>query len=430
MNKKHVIILGGGFAGMSCAHKLIGNKDIHVTLIDQNNYHKFTPLLYQVAVAAFPSAAAAIPFRRYFSGKTNIDVKMATAASVNPNTLTVQTEEGETYKGDYLVLATGSIVNFFSTPGADTYSLPLYNLVDAERLRSRLIGCFEDADRNQLLIDQGVLNFVIVGAGPTGTEIAGAIADMLHFSLPQEFNDLALKKTKIYLVNHGPTVLGAFTRESQSYTEKVLKERGVDLVMGIHVDKVTDSCVELSNGEKILTKTVIWAGGLRASPLADKCGLQQGHAGRVIICSDLTVKGFPNIYALGDIAIIPGADGKPLPQLASVAKQMGEWAAKNILAQVKGKAPSPFQYKDKGIMAMIGKNAAIVEIGKQRRELKGFFAYFAWLGVHIALLSTLFQKIQAFIGWILNYAGKTVSQILDGSDNMRIKWDDGEKKES
>lgn len=428
MSKKHVIIVGGGFAGMGCAQKLIRNKDVHVTLIDKNNYNNFTPLLYQVATSTLSASAAAIPFRHYFSGKANIDIKMANAASLNPEALSIQMEEGETYTGDYLVLATGSVVNFFNTPGADHYSFPLYTLADAERLRARMIGCFEDADRNPLLIDRGVLNFVIVGAGPTGTEVAGAMADMLHFSLPQEFTDLALQKANIYLVNHGPTVLGAFSQESQNYAETVLKKRGIELIMGIRVDKVTDNCVELSNGERILSKTVIWAGGLKAPLIAGNCGLQQGEAGRIIIRSDLTIDGFPTIYAIGDIALIPGADGKPLPQLASVAKQTGEWAAKNILAQINGDVPSPFQYNDKGIMAMIGKNAAIAEIGKKRRELTGIFAYFTWLGVHVVLLSTLYQKVQAFMGWALNYSGKPEFQILDCCDDTRIEWDEEEKK--
>lgn len=423
---KRVIVVGGGFAGMSCAQKLIGHKNIHVTLLDKNNYHEFTPLLYQVATSALSPTAAAIAFRYYFAGKSNIDIKMANVLSLNPQALSVLTEEGETYTGDYLVLAAGSVVNFFNTAGADQYSFPLYTLMDAERLRSRIIGAFEDADRHPQLIDQGVLNFVVVGAGPTGTEVAGAIADMLHFSLPKEFSDLALKRAKIYLINHGPTVLGAFSQESQTYAASVLKQRGVKLVMGIAVDQITKSCVELSTGEKILSKTVIWAGGLKAQHLADACDLKQGHAGRILIRPDLTVEGFPHLYAIGDFATIPGTDGNPLPQLASVAKQTGEWAAKNILAQVKGKSPSPFEYNDKGIMAMIGKNAAVVEIGKRRHQFAGFFAYLTWLGVHVALLSTVFQKIQAFMGWILNYFGKSAFQILDSSDKTRIQWRDNE----
>lgn len=428
MKKKHVIIVGGGFAGLNCAHKLINHNEIRITLIDKNNYHEFTPLLYQVAASALSTAAAAIPFRYYFSEKKNIDIKMANVISLNPESMTLATEEGEVYQGDYIVLAVGNVVNFFNTVGAEKNSLPLYNLLDAQRLRSRIIGLFEDADRNQQFIDQGALNFVIVGAGPTGTEVAGALADLLLFSLPNEFKDLAVQKAKIYLINHGQSVLGAFLPESQKYASETLKKRGVELLMGISVDAVTDSYVELSDGKKIFSKTVIWAGGLKAPSFAQYSNLKQGHSGRLTVASDLTVPGFSNIYALGDLAIILDGGNKPLPQLASVAKQAGEWAAKNILAQIQGKRTDPFHYNDKGIMAMIGRNAAVVEVGKKRHEIKGFFAYFTWLSVHIALLPTLFQKLQSFISWISSYFGNRAFQVLDCRDEARVKWDNNKRE--
>jgi NADH dehydrogenase len=430
MSKKRVVIVGGGFAGMGCACKLIEHQNIEITLIDKNNYHHFTPLLYQVATSSLSPDAAAASFRNYFAGKANINIKMATATSVDPKTLTVKTVEGESYSGDYLVLAAGSVVNFFNTPGAEQYSLPLYTLIDAERLRSRIIRSFEEADRNPQLIDQGVLNFVIVGGGPTGTEVSGALVDMLRFALPKEFKDLVLNRAKIYLVNHGSTVLGAFSKESQNYAAKELKKRGVELVLGVLAEKITDSSVELSNGEIILTKTVIWAGGLKAPSFAEQCGLPQGHAGRIQVLPDLTVEGFPNIYSLGDFAIIPGTDSKPLPQLASVAKQAGEHAANNILAKIQGKKTVAFKYDDKGIMAMIGKNAAVVEIGEKRHEFKGFFAYWTWLSVHLSLLATFSQKVQTCIDWILDCCGRAPAfQILDRDDKSQIQWKDNTHEE-
>lgn len=423
MPKKNVIIVGGGFAGMSAAKKLIADQNVHVTLIDKNNYHEFTPLLYQVATSSLSTETAAVSFRYYFSNKPNISIKMAHAISVDPKNLTVLTEEGETYRGDYLVLAAGSIVNFFDTPGANTNCFPLYNLIDAERLRSRILRAFEEADRNPELIKQGILNFVIVGAGPTGTEVAGAIADMLHLALPKEFSDMAVKIAKIYLVNHGKNVLEGFSEESQNYAAKILKQRGVELLMGIEVDQATENMAVLSNGKNILSKTIIWAGGLKASGLAGECSLPQGHEGRITIRPDLTVEGFPTIYALGDFAVIPGLDGKPLPQLAAVAEQSGKWAAKNILQHMKGKPTCSFEYKDKGILAMIGKKAAVAELGAKRREITGFFAYLTWLFVHAALLSTFMQRILAFTDWILDYFSRASAfQILDREDDTRIRW--------
>lgn len=424
MAQKRVVIVGGGFAGMECASALIRHQDIHVTLVDKNNYHQFMPLLYQVATSALSLVDVATSFRHYYEGKSNMDIKMAEVVAVDPKKLTVKTQEGESYQGDFLVLAAGAIVNFFNTPGAANYSFPLYNVNDAARLRSRIIAVFEDADRNPKLIEQGALNFVIVGGGATGTEIAGAIADMLNEALPKEFSDLAVNKACVYIVDYSHTVLGAFSKKSQEYATEVLKKRGVQLNLGLLVKEVAEDHVILSNGEKILTRTIIWAGGLKAAALADSSGLPQGHGGRITIRPDLTVEGFPQVYALGDFANVLGDDGQPLPQLASVAKQSGVWAAQNILAQINGKPQVPFKYKDKGIMAMVGRNAAIAEIGTRRRELKGIIAYIAWLGVHAALLSTVQQRVSAFLQWAWNYFGSTEAvQILDRTDSARIEWD-------
>ncbi|MBS0654750.1 MAG: NAD(P)/FAD-dependent oxidoreductase [Verrucomicrobia bacterium] len=418
-NQTRVVIVGGGFAGMSTAHKLVQQRGIHVTLIDKNNYHQFTPLLYQVATSAISIDNVATTFRSYFEGKSNIDIKMAKVCSIDPKTLTVHTEEGESYQGDVLVLAAGSVVNFFDTTGAMENSFPLYNLNDAERLRSRIILAFEEADRNPKLIDEGVLNFVVVGAGPTGTEIAGALADMINISLPKEYADLALTKAKIYLVDYSHAVLSAFSEESQKYAAETLHKRGVQLRLGLLVRSVTDRYALLSSGEKIASKTIIWAGGLQAAQLAQECGLVQGHGGRIEVQPDLTIKGFPSIYALGDFANMPGR----LPQLASVAQQSGYWTADNIIATKKGKPRKAFQYKDKGIMAMIGRNAAVVEVGKKRRELTGFFAFLTWLSVHSVLLSTLRQRIEALMQWSCGYFSKNNDfQTIDRIKDAHIIW--------
>lgn len=428
MVQKHVVIVGGGFAGLSCAANLIRSPHIHLTLIDKNNYHKFTPFLYQVATSALSAETVASSFRQYFKAYSNIDIKMAQAISIDPKHNSVLTAEGQSYSGDFLVLAAGSTTNFLHTKGAQQYTFPLYNLVDAERLRSRILGVFEDADCNPDLINQGALNFVIVGAGATGTELAGAISDMLNIALPSEFKDLAVKKARVYLVDHSPTILASFSKESQQYAEKVLKEQGIQLKFGLLVDEVTDSYVLLSNQEKILTKTVIWAGGIKAVSLASSCGLPQDHGERVNTRPDLTVEGFRTLYVLGDMANTPTANGKPLPQLAAIAKQAGEWAAKNIKRQIAGKEPIPFQYKDKGIMAMIGKNSAVVELGEKRRILKGFLAYITWLGVHAALLSTVRQRVVALVQWSLGYFSRMPAlQILDRTDAARIDWNKNSK---
>lgn len=427
MSQKHVVIIGGGFAGMSCARQLVNHRDVHVTLIDKNNYHEFKPLLYQVATSTLSTEEVASSLRQYFAGKSNIDVKMAEACALDPTTRTVKTKQGESYQGDFLILAAGSVANFFDTRGADQHTFPLYTLHDAKRLRSRIISVFEDADRNPKLVEKGALNFVIVGAGPTGTEIAGALADMFNEVLPKEFSDLAVKSARIYLIDHGP-VLGEFSKDSQSYAAKVLQKRGVQLELGLLVKEVASDHIVLSDERKILARTIIWAGGLKAASLSGNCGLLQGHGGRINVQPDLTVDGFPGVYILGDFANILGPHDKFFPQLASVAQQSGYWAAKNILADIEGKERTPFHYYDKGIMAMIGRNAAVAEIGAKRREIKGLPAFLAWLGVHAALLPSFRQKIQAFIEWTWDYFGKTRGlQVLDHDDAACIQWDEAKK---
>lgn len=428
MKKKRIIIIGGGFAGMSCARKLVSHPEVHVTLIDKNNYYEFKPLLYQVATSILSTEELATAFRSYFSGKSNIDVKMAEVIAIDPITKTVQTKEGERYQGDFIVLAAGSVVNFFGTIGAEKNAFPLYTLNDARRLRSRVIAVFEAADRNPQLIEQGALNFVVVGAGATGIEIAGALADMFNKAFPAQFSGLNIKLASIYMVDFSPTVLNGFSKKSQDYGKKILKERGIKIELGVSVKEVADDHVILSNGNKILTRTVIWAGGLKGDLLAANSNLPQGQGGRINVQSDLTVASFPQIYVLGDLANISDSNGKFLPQLGSVAQQSGYLAAKNIIADIEGKSRTSFSYKDKGIMAMVGRNAAVVEIGKKRRKFKGLFAFIAWLFVHAALLPDFRKRVTAMIGWTWNYFGKNNElQILDDRDAANIKWHDVKK---
>ena len=295
------------------------------------------------------------------------------------------------------MLAAGSQANFFGTPGADKYTYPLYSLHDAELLRSRILAVLESADRDPSVIAKGALNFVIVGAGPTGTEMAGTLGGMTHWMLEDVYKDLDLSKAQIFLVDHGHSVLSAFSKKSQQYALSMLEQRGVQVRLGTAVKQVAPDHVLLSDGTKILTRTVIWAGGLKASSLSGNAGIAPGHGGRIDVQPDFSVKDFPGVYALGDFANITGADGKPLPQLASVAEQSGKWCAKNIAAVIAGEPEEPFQYFDKGIMAMIGRNAAVAEVGEHRHELRGPVAFAAWLGVHAALLTTARAKIETFV---------------------------------
>ena len=427
---KHVVIVGGGFAGLACARKLAKSDSVRITLIDKNNYSQFQPLLYQLATAILGTDDVAASLRGFFLGHPKVEVRMSEVTAVDPRTRTVTTADGTSYQGDFLVLAAGSQANFFGTAGAQENAFPLYSVVEAQRLRSRILAVFEDADRNQKLLEEGALNFVVVGGGPTGTELAGALADMINHTMTREYTDLAVQNARIYLVDHGHALLAAFPAEAHDYAARALQRKGVQLKMGIGVKEVRPDHVLLSDGTSIQTRTVVWAGGLMASPLAANSGLPRGHGGRIEVRPDLTVEGFPGVYVLGDFANIPGASDELLPQLGSVAQQSGMWAAKNILAEVAGKSRTPFHYHDKGIMAMIGRNSAVAAIGKKRHELDGFVAFAAWIGVHALLMSGVRVRIEAFVDWAWSYFTKSdLIQVLDRSDEGRIDWSEGKEKE-
>jgi len=427
---KHVVIVGGGFAGSGCAQELARHRELRVTLVDQNNYHQFQPLFYQLATSALAPPDVGFSLRKVFHKSPNVDVKLATVSAIDPKGHSVTTKEGQVYQGDFLVLATGAQANFFNTPGADTNSFPLYSLIDAERLRSRILALFEDADCDPKLIEQGALNFVIVGGGATGTEMAGGLADMIHSTMTAEYKDLAVGTARIYLVERGTVLLAPFSAKAHDYASRVLQHGGVILKLNTAVNEIHPGHVLLSDGSTIKTRCVIWGAGLKAAAIANNSGLPQGRGGRINVQHDLSVEGFPGVYALGDFANIAGADEKPLPQLGSVAQQSGRWAAKNILADIAGKPRTAFHYHDKGIMAMIGKNAAVAEVGQHRHELEGPVAYAMWLGVHLALLTGLRAKLETFTDWIWDYFTRGRGpQLLDRSEVGRINWYDDDAED-
>jgi NADH:ubiquinone reductase (H+-translocating) len=393
--------------------------------VDQHDYHQFQPLLYQVATSQLAESDVAYPIRNMARLRANFDVRLGTVTSVDPVARSVTTSEGQTYSGDYLVIAAGSQPYFFNTPGAAEHSFPLYSVDDAKRLRVRILELFEEADRDASLIDEGAVEFVVVGGGPTGVEVSGALAEMINGTLAAEYRDVAVGKAQVHLVDHGHALLSMFSQKAGDYTAKVLHKDGVRLHLGTGVTEVGPGHVKLSDGSIIRTRCVIWGGGLQAAPLAGQAGLPTGRGGRIDVEPDLTIEGFPGVYVVGDIANIPGSDGRTFPQLGSVAMQSGAWAGKNIIREIDGSAPKPFHYLDKGTMAMIGRNAAIAEIPIGHHELHGAIAFAAWLGVHALLMSGFRNRIDAFVDWGWDYFGKSRgAQVLDRSDAARIDWGD------
>jgi NADH:ubiquinone reductase (H+-translocating) len=422
--QRHVVIVGGGFAGVGCARRLAKHDAVRVTLLDRNNYHQFQPLLYQVATSQLAPSDIAYSLRKLFRDRPNVDVKLADIAAVDPATRTVTAADGHSWTGDALVLAAGSRPNFFRTPGADPNSFPLYTLDQATRLRSRILALFEDADRSPELVDRGALNFVVVGAGATGVEVAGALADLIRDTMSVEYHDLAVSAARIHLVDLGHVLLGPFSEGSHDYAAKVLQRKGVRTHLGVAVTAVRPDEVELADGTTIPTHCVIWGGGIQAAELAAATGLVQGRGGRLEVLPDLSVDGAPGVHAAGDVANIPGPHGEPLPQLGSVALQSGAWAADNVLADFAGRPRKPFHYHDKGIMAMIGRGAAVAEVGPHHHELHGHIAHTAWLGVHAGLMTGVRNRVDAFLAWGWDaFSSGRGPQVLDRSEDARIDWE-------
>ena len=419
--QSHVVIVGAGMAGLGCARRLADHKHVRVTLIDRHNYHQFQPLLYQVATSQLAPSDVAFQMRKLFREHPNVDVKLADIAAVDAAARTVTVADGESWTGDALVVATGAVPNFFRTPGAEEHAFPLYSLDHATRLRSRILSVFEDADRDPSLLEQGALNFVVVGGGPTGVELAGALADMIRHTMSVEYHDLAVTAARIYLVDLGHVLLAPFSETAHDYVAKVLQRKGVELRLGVRVLEVGAGHVTLSDGTRIATRCVVWGGGIKSAPL----GLEQGAGGRVDVLPDLSVADAPGVYAVGDVANIAGPDGHALPQLGSVAQQSGRWAADNLLADFAGKQRKPFHYHDKGIMAMIGKGAAIAEVGAHRHELHGAIAHAAWLGVHASLMTGVRNRVEGFLDWGWDAFSSTRGpMVLDRSDAARIDWEE------
>jgi NADH dehydrogenase len=392
----HVAIVGAGFGGLEAAEHL-AHVPVELTLIDRHNYHTFQPLLYQVATSELNAEDVGAPVRSMFRHQNNLTFRMATVTGVDIAGRTIALEDGNKLAYDYLVLAGGATVNYFKTPGAAEHAFPLYTLMDAVKLRNHVLDRFEAADGNPSLIQDGELAFVIVGAGPTGVETAGALADLFYNVLPKDYHQLATEKARIIVVEMAEEVLSPFKENLRVYAKEELEQRRVEVRLGQAVAEVGATFVRLKSGEEIKAHTLIWAAGVRANPLADVTGLPQGRGGRIKLNPDLSVPEHPEIFVVGDMGEV-ASDGQVLPQLGSVAMQSGQHVGRQIARRLHGEPTQPFKYWDKGFMATIGRGAAVVEFPNQR-TLHGPLAYFAWLGVHLTLLSGIRNRIEVLWNW-------------------------------
>ena len=419
-----VLVLGGGLAGVACAREL-GAQGVDVTLVDRNDYHQFQPLLYQVASSQLPAEDIARPHRTIFKDQPNVTVVNATVTGVDLSAPTVTLADGRVFEGSHLVLAAGAQPNFFGIPGAAEHAFPLYSVVDAERLRLHLQGLIQEAMAEEASPSPGLIDVVVVGGGPTGVETTGALSELLR----------ALSETGrlhtpgvVTLVDLGPTLLGQFSSKAHHYALEKLTAAGADIRLGVGVTAVHPDRVALDDGTTIATRTVVWGGGESAAAIAADSVAATGRGGRIDVGRDLSVPGFQHAYAVGDVANIPSGDGPheaALPQLGSVAQQSGRWAALNILRDLRGEPAEPFEYRDKGIMAMIGRNAAVAEVGRHRHQVEGPIAFAAWLGVHASLLSGVHSRTDAFLEWAWDYFDRDHAATVEAATTpRRLAWAD------
>ena len=420
--RPRVLILGGGFGGIGAARSL-ADANADVVLVDRNDYHTFQPLLYQVATDLLETSAVGHALRDLFHDQPNVTVHQGTVTSVDVGKKHVEFSDRAALDYDYLVVALGATVNFFGTKGADEHGFPMYTLVDAMRLKDQVLERWEAADRDPSLIDDGALNVVVVGGGPTGVESVGALAELYRSNFAEDYPDVPQEKARLILVEAGPTVFAMFKQDIRDYTKKALEQRGVEVVVGDSVAEVAPTRVTLKSGREIEAHTLVWGAGLQASERGGDLPveLQRGH--RVPVEPDLSLTGHPEVFAVGDIAWITDSKTKDvLPQLGSVALQAGEWAGENIARLVKGEKTKPFEYEDKGTMATIGRGAAVVQF-RRGRTMKGKAASLAWGAVHLALLSTGEDRAKAVIDW--TWAGFThersnrISVQADVNDDKR-----------
>jgi NADH:ubiquinone reductase (H+-translocating) len=321
-------------------------------------------------------------------------------------------------------MAAGAQPNFFRVPGAAEHAFPLYSVADAERLRLHLQGLLQAAMDDAASREPGSIDVVVVGGGPTGVETTGALAELMQAL--HKSGGLAVPG-QITLVDRGDALLGQFADKAHGYALEKLTEAGAQVRLGVGVTAVHPDSVQFNDGSAISTRTVVWGGGESGSAVAQTAGPSLGRGGRLDVRPDLTVAGYPGVYAVGDVANIPsGEDGVALPQLGSVAQQSGKWAAQNILRELHGEPTKPFVYKDKGIMAMIGRNAAVAEVGKHHHQVEGPVAFAAWLGVHAMLLSGVHSKTDAFLSWAWDYFDRDHAAIIEATAAApeRLAWAD------
>lgn len=412
----HVAIVGAGFAGLWAARELT-KQPVRVTLFDRNNYHTFQPLLYQVAAAEIEPEQIAYPVRAVLRRRPNITFALADVTAVDLAAQTL-TADGEEIAYDYLLLATGSVTQFFGIPGAAAYSFSLKSMEEAMLLRNHILTCFERAVPADAELRRRLLTFVVVGGGPTGVEYAGALSELIRGPLRKDFPELNIAEVSVVLVEAVDRLLLAMPEKLSQYTAEQIRKMGIELRLNTEVTAVTPTEVHLKDGSTITTNSVVWVAGVGGEKLPEDSGIAVQRNGRVPVRPTLQLPEHENVYTIGDLAAFE-QDGEPLPMVAQVAIQQGVHAAHNILRQLAGEAPEAFRYQDKGSMATIGRNRAVAELNG--RSLTGFPAWVIWLFVHILYIVGFRNRIMVLFTWAWRYITfeQTVRLILPSSFAIR-----------
>jgi NADH dehydrogenase len=399
----HVVVVGGGFAGLAAIKTLSKVKPpVRVTLLEQHNYHLFQPLLYQLATGLVQPADIAHPVRGIVRRYRRTSVRMATVTGVDLDARQVLVADGRQVGYDYLILAAGATTATFGIPGVEEHSFPLKTMPDALRLRAHLLQQFEQAENEPSVVDQGALTVVVVGGGPTGVEMAGALHELFKHVLVHDFPDIDISRAQVVLLEATDHLLAPFHPSSRRHALKILAKRGVEVRLGQALERATPDEVRLKDGTVIRTRTLVWGAGVRANPLADGLGLEQTRGGRILVGDDLSVPGRPEVLVVGDLAGAGDGKGGLLPQVAQPAIQEAKHAALQIQHTLDGTPRTGFTYKDRGIMATIGRNAAVTELPNGAR-FKGVLAWYMWLVLHLAYIVGFRSRIAVMVNWIWSY---------------------------
>jgi NADH dehydrogenase len=395
----HLVVVGGGFAGL-WATRALNDPNVRITLIDRRNHHLFQPLLYQVATAGLSAPDIAAPLRHILDDQRNVEVRLAEVANLHPQQKEVELGDGTRVGYDTLLLAAGATHAYFGNDHWAPFAPGLKTLDDAVRLRRKMLLAFERAEmETDPAKREAWLNFAIVGAGPTGVELAGTLAEIARHTLKDEFRHIDPRKARVRLIEAGPRVLPSFPEDLTEKARAQLEKLGVEVVTGTPVSHIDAEGYQLGDSF-IAAKTVVWAAGVAASPLARALGVPLDRAGRVLVQPDLSVPGHPEIFVGGDLASVQ-QDGKPVPGVAPAAKQMGKHIARSIKARLRGNPTTPFRYQDFGNLATIGRMAAIVHLGKLK--FSGPLAWWFWLAAHVYFLIGFRNRFVVLVNWGMAY---------------------------